>query len=244
MSAHRGYFAILDANREFVEKNALCLTAPEIASKLGVSVSSVRKYRADNLGINAREIGRKYTEEMLTWLQENMTDYGNLAEQFNMQFGTSVDRGQIRNICNKYGFGNRDLYRPALVEKMREKMLEDYPIGTERTVAGWTYVKIGNAPQTGQGISASVNWKLKHYLIFEEAYGEIPPDHKVVFVDQDKSNFSLSNLVCVSNREQLLLTKCGWINGNPQMFFAGLAWVRLRLTLIDVQASAKQEDEK
>lgn len=136
MSAHRGYFAILDANRGFVEENALSLTAPEIAAMLGVSVSSVRKYRADKLGINAREIGRKYTEEMLTWLQENMTDYGNLAEQFNMQFGTSVDRGRIRNICNKYGFGNRDLYRPALVEQMRKRTLEDYPIGTERAVAG------------------------------------------------------------------------------------------------------------
>ena len=235
MSAHKGYYAILDANREFIKENALSMTAPEIASRLGVSVSSVRKYRIDKLGINAQELGRKYTEEMIVWLKENLTDYNTLAERFNERFGMNIDRNGIRNVCNKNGFGNRDLYRPSLVEKMRKRTLEDYPIGTERTLStGWTYVKIGDAPQTGQCISASVNWKLKHHLIYEVAHGEIPTNHKVVFVDQDKTNFSLSNLACIGEREQLLLTKCGWINGNPQMFFAGLAWVKLRLSLIDV----------
>lgn len=232
MSGHRGYFAILDANREYVEENALSLTAPEIASKLGVSVSSVRKYRADRLGIDAREIGRKYTDEMLTWLRENMTDYDSLTEQFNLKFGTNSNRFSIRNVCNKNGFGNGDLYRPTLTKKMRDKALEDYPIGTERTVSGWTYVKVGNVPQTGQGISSSENWRLKHYLIYEKAYGKIPAKHKVIFVDQDRTNFNPENLACVSEQEQLLLTKCGWINGNPQLFHAGLAWVRLRLLLL------------
>jgi len=235
MSAHKGYYAILDANREFIKENALSMTAPEIASRLGVSVSSVRKYRIDKLGINARELGRKYTEEMIVWLKENLTDYNTLAKRFNERFGMNLDRNGIRNVCNKNGFGNRDLYRPSLTEKMRKKMLEDYPIGTERELPTGTYVKIGNAPQTGQGISSSVNWKLKHHLIYEEAHGEIPPNHKVVFIDQDKTNFRLSNLACISEREQLLLTKCGWLNGNPQVFFAGLAWVKLRLALIDVK---------
>lgn len=235
MSAHKGYYAILDANRDFIKENALSMTAPEIANLLGVSISSVRKYRIDKLGINAQVIGRKYTDEMIVWLKENLTNYDLLTEQFNERFGMNLDRNRIRNICNKNGFGNHDLHRPSLTEKMRKKMLEDYPIGTERTLStGWTYVKIGDVPQAGQCISASVNWKLKHYLIYEEAYGEIPPNHKVVFIDQDKTNFSLSNLACISEREQLLLTKSGWINGNTQVFFAGLAWVRLRLALIDV----------
>lgn len=234
MSARNGYYAILDANREFIKENALSMTAPEIASRFEVSVSSVRKYRIDKLGINAQELGRKYTDEMVVWLKNNLTDYNTLAKRFNERFGMNLDRNGIRNICNKNGFGNRDLYRPSLTEKMRKKMLEDYPIGTERALPTGTYVKIGNAPQTGQGISSSVNWKLKHHLIYEEAHGEIPPNHKVVFIDQDKTNFRLSNLACISEREQLLLTKCGWLNGNHQMFFAGLAWVKLRLALIDV----------
>lgn len=235
MSARKGYYAILDANREFIKENALSMTAPEIASRFGVSVSSVRKYRIDKLRINAQGLGRKYTDEMVVWLKENLTDYNTLAKRFNEQFGMNLDRNGIRNICNKNGFGNHDLYRPSLTEKMRKKMLEDYPIGTERTLTtGYTYVKTGDTPQTGQGISSSVNWKLKHHLIYEETHGKIPPNHKVVFIDQDKTNFRLSNLACISEREQLLLTKCGWLNGNPQMFFAGLTWVKLRLALIDV----------
>ena len=101
MSAHKGYYAILDANREFIKENALSMTAPEIASRLGVSVSSVRKYRIDKLGINAQEIGRKYTEEMIVWLKENMTDYNTLAKRFNERFGMNLDRNGIRNVCNE-----------------------------------------------------------------------------------------------------------------------------------------------
>ena len=62
MSAHKGYYAILDANRDFIKENALSMTAPEIANLLGVSISSVRKYRIDKLGINAQVIGRKSDE--------------------------------------------------------------------------------------------------------------------------------------------------------------------------------------
>ena len=92
---------------------------------------------------------------------------------------------------------------------------------------------MSDADLNGEGVSASDNWKLKHYIIYENAYGKILSGHKVVFIDQNKTNFNLSNLACLSQTELLLMTKLGWLNGDVKKFEVALLWVRLRLMLLN-----------
>lgn len=46
-------------------------------------------------------------------------------------------------------------------------------------------------------------WKSVHSLIWEEAHGEIPPGHLVVFRDRNTKNIAIDNLELVSRAENM-----------------------------------------
>lgn len=65
-------------------------------------------------------------------------------------------------------------------------------LGSERVdIHGYTRVKV-----EGQRLLA-----YKHRYLWEQAHGPIPAGHAVIFADGNRSNFDLSNLVCVSKGE-------------------------------------------
>lgn len=51
------------------------------------------------------------------------------------------------------------------------------------------------------------NWKPKHVVIYEQHYGPIPKNHKVIFADGDRFNFDINNLILVSNSEELIMNQ-------------------------------------
>lgn len=72
------------------------------------------------------------------------------------------------------------------------------PVGSERIdVDGYSIVKIADPNK----------WKAKHKLIWEESNGPIPKGHAILFLDQNKQNFSLDNLVLVNKKELLKLNQ-------------------------------------
>lgn len=52
-------------------------------------------------------------------------------------------------------------------------------------------------------------WELKHRLIWKERFGSIPDNHAVIFIDGNKKNFELSNLVLVHRRDLLYFNRFG-----------------------------------
>ena len=58
---------------------------------------------------------------------------------------------------------------------------------------GYTVIKIAGV----------FRWQLKHRLIWEKAFGELPPGYALFFMDGDKANFSLDNLRAI-NRKMLV----------------------------------------
>lgn len=75
------------------------------------------------------------------------------------------------------------------------------PIGSERIDKnGYILIKI----QDGQ---KNKNWIRKHRYLYEQAYGKVPEGHKVIFADGNNRNFDLSNLILVSNAEELIMNK-------------------------------------
>lgn len=76
------------------------------------------------------------------------------------------------------------------------------PIGTERVHAGRLYVKV----QDGM---LNKNWKLKSYVVWEEANGPVPEGMRIVCLDRDPMNCDLSNLALVSCSELLRANNIG-----------------------------------
>lgn len=52
------------------------------------------------------------------------------------------------------------------------------------------------------------SWQLKHHYIWEKYNGKIPDGYSVVFLDQDKTNFNLDNLMLVKREDKL--TACSY----------------------------------
>ena len=53
-------------------------------------------------------------------------------------------------------------------------------------------------------------WKRKHIWIWEKEYGEVPKDHVIIFRDNDKYNFDINNLKCISRSVNCVLCFNGW----------------------------------
>lgn len=74
--------------------------------------------------------------------------------------------------------------------------------GSKKDDPGYLHVKVFD----GKG---NKNWIPKHQLIYEKHHGKIPPGHKVIFADGNRTNFDINNLVLVSNSEELIMNKRG-----------------------------------
>lgn len=75
-------------------------------------------------------------------------------------------------------------------------------IGEERlTVDGYTWVKIAENPKAKK----RDNWKMKHQLIWEKYNGPIPEGMVITFLDGNKQNFDINNLMAITPELHSLL---------------------------------------
>ena len=106
------------------------------------------------------------------------------------------------------------------------------PLGTERWKQGFIYVKV-EEPNL---------WKRKHVILWEKENGPVPPHHCVIFLDGDRTNFSLDNIACVSRREALKLNEKGWHFKDIELQKTALNLVRLKIKMEDI-INEKQSNE-
>lgn len=75
------------------------------------------------------------------------------------------------------------------------------------------------------------NWTPKQRYVYEQHYGEIPKGHKVIFADGNRNNFDISNLILVSNAEELHLNSRGLRFKDKELTETGLNVVKVILKL-------------
>ena len=107
------------------------------------------------------------------------------------------------------------------------------PVGTETVRSdGYTWVKIAE-PRT---------WKEKHRLIWEAAHGPIPKGYAVIFMDQDRSNFSLENLRLINRKYLSIVNKSCLLSHSAELTETGLIVAELKART--GAAKRKQKEEK
>ena len=85
------------------------------------------------------------------------------------------------------------------------------PIGYERVDGkdGYVYVKVKDTLQANAPGSFNDNFRLKHHVVYEQAYGPIPDGCNVIFADHDKRNFDPGNLVAVPRTLWSVISRAG-----------------------------------
>ena len=75
------------------------------------------------------------------------------------------------------------------------------------------------------------NWKAKHILIYEKAHGPIPEGYKCAFLDGDRRNYDLDNLILVSKAESAYMARKRLYTDDKELTRTGVALARLGTTI-------------
>mgnify|MGYP004564773723 CR=1 FL=1 len=178
------------------------------------------------------------------------------ADAFERAFGTRLTRAQVAYFRTRYGVRSGvtgagrfrrgqpsrnkghhwdDYMSPEAQERCRATQFRrgqvphnavGKPVGYETVRAdGYAYVKVAERPTPG----TSDNYRLKHVVVWEREHGRpLPPCHKVVFANRDRSDLSPGNLVLVSEAELLLINRYHVPYHDRESLEAAVAWARLR----------------
>ena len=178
------------------------------------------------------------------------------ADAFERAFGIRLTRAQVSSFRTAYGVrsGVTDAGRFRKGQKSRNRGMrwDDFmspeaqrrcratqfrrgqpphnavgkPVGYESVRHdGYTYVKVADRATPG----TSDNYRLKHVLAWEREHGRpVPPGHKVLFANHDKSDLSPENLVLVSDAEVMAINRFHVEYHDRESLEAAVAWARLR----------------
>lgn len=172
----------------------------------------------------------KWTDEVIQFMIDNYKGKDNieLAKLLNDKFNLNTNGARISNVkanlkrrkgidlrtginrgCIKKGnvpFNKGKKMSKEQYEKCKATMFKKGNIPPNRRELfeeridedGYIKIKI----QDGK---LNDNWKYKHRYIYEQHYGEIPNGYKVIFLDNNKTNFDINNLKLVSSAEELIM---------------------------------------
>jgi hypothetical protein len=85
-------------------------------------------------------------------------------------------------------------------------------IGSERiTKDGYIEIKVANPNK----------WRLKHRVVWESINGTLKRRQKIVFLDCNRQNISINNLILVSDSEMLIINKNNLIKEDPELTRTG-----------------------
>lgn len=185
--------------------------------------------------------GIKWSDEEKEYLKKITPGhhYIEIANMMNKKFNREFTVDTIKNAIGRYklntGFngrfkkgsvphnkGKKGLYYKGCEKtwfKKGQVSINHKPVGSERIdLDGYTLIKVAEPNK----------WKLKHRVIYEKAYGPIPPNMAVIFLDKNKRNFNINNLALVSREELAIINKNNFIKENAALSRAGVNVAKIK----------------
>lgn len=157
-------------------------------------------------GRNNRAI--PYSDAELSWIEVNQVGISrkDLAQKFNATFTRELSADNLGGLCKRkkwengldstfnagqesWNKGTKGLTgRNRTTFKKGQVPPNHKPIGHEyKTTQGYIMIKVAEPRK----------FELKHRHVWQLEHGPIPPRHVIRFLDNDRTNCSLDNLICV-----------------------------------------------
>lgn len=130
-----------------------------------------------------------YTKEQIKFMVEHGADMttNELAYALNKTFETNHSAQSVRTVLKRLGvFKSKET-------RSRINAMKGKPIGSSKIIGGYRYIKVR---QSSGGFYQ--DWKRETQIVYENAYGDIPPGYMVVTLDGNKLNAAPENLVAIS----------------------------------------------
>lgn len=195
-----------------------------------------------------------YPEEIQEFIFSNykQAGYVRMTRMVNERFGTEYTENQIHGFMHKYGLKSEvdTKFKKGNVPKNPFKKGQCHP----NSVA--TQFKKGSSPKTKLPIGTISKkhggyyiikvadpdvWKLLHIYIWEQANGPLPENHCVIFLDGDRSNCKLENLMLVTRGEHAIMNRFNLRGSTPELNTAGVLTARTIHTIREMQKEKKND---
>lgn len=154
-----------------------------------------------------------FTEEEIEWIKENYQTYGfyGCEEPFRKRFGGYHTWQSISKKAQKMGiFVNKEDIR------MKQSEAKIVPLGTISIDTRGNHI-----------IKTEDDWKPLHRHVWEQHYGKIDKDDRVIFLDKNKNNISIENLACIPKGHVSTMVRLNMFSENPYITKTAIKWVEL-----------------
>ena len=200
-------------------------------------IGGVRK----RLGLPVGKIyqGKLLTKEQhdyLVSIQKNKTSR-DVANEMNQKFGLSLTEKQIKSYRrnNNLNSGLTGRFEKGRTPHNKGKKYPNMPKNSGQFKKGKrppNYVPVGTINYTTDGypkekIGEPNKWVLKHRKVWEEHHGPIPKGYSVCFLDRDKTNYDISNLILLSNEELARMNQNNYFSSDPELTKLGAGITKL-----------------
>ena len=172
--------------------------------------------------------GRRFSAEQDAWLLANAPHLSRkeTALRFNALFNDNRTEDVLKVHCNRELGIKRTKATRAKSLSLRG---DAKPIGSETIYQGFTFVKVSDK-HLGKNAFYK-NWELKQRVLWKQRHGEIPPNHMIVFLNQDHTDFSDENLFCVSLAINAVMIRNGWYSTDRDITLTAIKWCELHFAL-------------
>lgn len=217
-----------DEEIKWLEEHLYEATWQELADIFNAEFNADVSYNAlkgkcKTLGITEKHY--PYTDEQDKWLIENNSSYKNydsLAEDFNKIFNTNKSPRGIQTHCAKYLKlkSNRQGY------KKNHNTWNKLKVGEESISNGYTYIKIQDT-----GIKNKDFISKQTYLWQKYNNKILPKGYIVIFLNQNKTDFSKDNLYAISRQINAVMCSNKWFTESREHTLTAIKWCELYYAL-------------
>ena len=158
---------------------------------------------------------------------KNFDSYSAFAKAFNKHFNSDISESKLKDLCCKRlkkGIGKS---KTCFKNGSRTRALA---VGTIRKTSYGTYIKVSDT-LTGFSGYKEPDWLPLQKKIYQDAFGTVPKGRMVIFLDCDKTNFSLDNLYCIDRQISVQLAKKHWFSTDRNITLAAIKYCELRQVL-------------
>ena len=154
-------------------------------------------------------------------------------EQLGLEITPRQVRGWKKNHKTPSGYDTR--FRPGRTSELKGKVWNEFLTPEQQEKLKQTQFKKGHIPQNRREIgnikercdgylwikikdhSKNENWTQYHRYIWEQANGPIPEGYKIIFLDGDRTNCKLENLMLVSDEALATANKWFGLTSDPEI---------------------------
>ncbi|QIK85840.1 HNH endonuclease [Erysipelothrix sp. HDW6B] len=181
------------------------------------------KYRSEVVDFIRNNVKKLTTKEIAALASDYFGEEYTVSQIANAKLRYNIKTGERRGTFKKghvpFNKGTKGMFNVGGNKtsfKKGQESTNKRPIGSERIDKdGYIMIKVSDERYSYK------NWKPKHRVVWESVNGPVPKGHRIIFLDRDKQNVSIENLMLVNFGTSAVMSKKNLFHSEPEVTKSG-----------------------